>query len=95
MSHLCSTPTQNLCSAFLTEWSHFRSKNTTIAPQAHRANSQPGALPALCLQGTEGKGSVYSQLSALLRGQAILFGTRVPLRLDRRFWPCLWAQQWL
>lgn len=33
MSHLHSTPTQNLCSAFLTEWSHFRNKNTAIAPR--------------------------------------------------------------
>lgn len=35
-----------------------------------------------------------SQLSALLRLRAILFAARVPLRLDRRFWSCLWAQHW-
>lgn len=35
-----------------------------------------------------------SQLSAFLRLRAILFAARVPLRLDRRFWSCLWAQHW-
>lgn len=35
-----------------------------------------------------------SQLGVLLRYQAILFAARVPLRLDRRFWSCLWAQHW-
>lgn len=42
----------------------------------------------------EGESGVCSQLSALLRLRAILFAARVPLRLDRRFWSCLWAQHW-
>lgn len=80
------SPPPCLCPALPGEGSHFRSKIPATL-QAH------GALPAPPPAG-EGESSVCSQLSALLRCQAILFAARVSLRLDRRFWSCLWAQHW-
>lgn len=61
----------------------------SLGLQSHQSVlSLPGSLN---LRGKEAENSVCSQLSGVLRGQAILFGARVPLKLDRRLRSCLWA----
>lgn len=80
-------PPACLCPALPGKRSHFRSKITATL-QVH------GALTGSPACRGRRESGVCSQLGALLRCQAILFAARVPLRLDRRFWSCLWAQHW-